>query len=68
MKKNVLFVNDLHSSLNDEIVMVMGKVFGMNHDDDDSNDDDDQLEIVLIFSNMKVHLSAIDQKKVRMIE
>jgi hypothetical protein len=64
VKKNVLSVNDLYLSLNDEIVMVMEKVFWMNHDDDDSNDDDDQLEIVQIFSKMMVHLSEIDQEKV----
>jgi hypothetical protein len=44
--------------------MVMEKVFLMNHDDDDSNDDDDQLEIVLIFSKMKVRLSEINQETV----
>jgi hypothetical protein len=40
--------------------MVMEKVFLMNHDDDD----DDQLEIVLIFSKMKVRLSEINQETV----
>jgi hypothetical protein len=60
VKKNAL----LYVQLNDGIVMVMEKVFLMNHDDDDSNDDDDQLEIVLIFSKMKVRLSEINQEKV----